>query len=316
MRVLVTGAAGFIGSHLVDRLVRDGHQVAGVDDLSSGRPENVADAVRTGAAFHRMDVTAPELVELAVGWRPEVVCHLAAQISVRASVEDPVADALVNVLGTVNVLEAARAAGARKVVFTSSAAVYGIPVAMPVPAEAGLAPRSPYAASKVCGEVYLGAYRVLHGLDFTTLALSNVYGPRQRPDGEAGVVAIFASALLRGAATHVYGDGKQARDYVYVGDVVEAYLLACDSRASGARLNVGTGIRTTDLELHAAIAAVAGSQAVPGHAPPRPGDLPEMALDPGLTEDLLGWTPSTSLSDGIAATLGWLRRAERTPGEL
>ncbi len=316
MRLLITGAAGFIGSHLVDRLVRDGHQVAGVDDLSSGRHENVAGAVRAGAAFHRMDVTAPELVELAVGWRPEVVCHLAAQISVRASVEDPVADALVNVLGTVNVLEAARAAGARKVVFTSSAAVYGIPVAMPVPAEAGLAPRSPYAAAKVCGEVYLGAYRVLHGLDFTTLALSNVYGPRQRPDGEAGVVAIFASALLRGSATHVYGDGKQARDYVYVGDVVDACVLACDSRASGARLNVGTGIRTTDLELHAAIAAAAGSRAVPGHAPPRPGDLPEMALDPGLTEDLLGWTPSTSLPDGVAATLDWLRLAGRTPGEL
>jgi UDP-glucose 4-epimerase len=316
MRVLVTGAAGFIGSHLVDRLVRDGHQVAGVDDLSSGDARNIADAVRAGAAYHRMDVTAPELVGLAVGWRPEAVCHLAAQISVRASVEDPVADALVNVLGTVNVLEAARAAGARKVVFTSSAAVYGIPVSMPVPAEAGLAPRSPYAASKVCGEVYLGAYRVLHGLDFTTLALSNVYGPRQRPDGEAGVVAIFADALLRGAPTHVYGDGKQARDYVYVADVVDAYVLACGSRASGARLNVGTGIRTTDLELHAAMAAAAGRQCEPGYAPGRPGDLPEMALDPGLTEDMLGWAPSTSLRGGIAATLDWMRLAQGTRDEL
>jgi UDP-glucose 4-epimerase len=298
----------------VDRLTGSGHQVAGVDDFSSGRTENVAGAVRAGAAFHRMDVTAPELIELAVGWRPEVVCHLAAQSSVRASVDDPVQDALVNVLGTVNVLEAARAAGARKVVFTSSAAVYGIPVAMPVPAGAGLAPRSPCAAATVCGEVYAGAYRVLHGLDFTTLTLSNVYGPRQRPDGEAGVVAIFSDALLRGVPTHVYGDGKQARDYVYVGDVVDAYLLACGSRGSGARLNVGTGIRTTDLELHAEIAAAAGRRSEPGHAPRRPSDLPEMALDPGLTDDVLGWAPSTSLTEGVAATLDWLRLADPYPG--
>jgi len=316
MRVLVTGAAGFIGSHLVDQLIREGHQVAGVDDLSSGRAANLADAIRGGAAFHRMDVTDPEVTELAVGWRPEVVCHLAAQISVRASVDDPVNDALVNVLGTVNVLEAARAAGARKVVFTSSVAAYGIPAAFPVSAEAELRPRSPYGASKVCGEVYLDTYRALHGLDFTTLTLANVYGPRQRRDGEAGVVTIFADALLRGAPTHVFGDGRQSRDYVYVGDVVDAYLLACGNRGSAGRFNIGTGIRTTDLELHALVAGAIGSGAMPGHAPVRPGDLPDMVVDPGSAKDGLGWVPATSLRDGIGGTVDWLKQASGGQEEL
>lgn len=307
MRVLITGAAGFIGSHLTDALVRDGHQVAAVDDLSSGSDANLAAAVAGGAVFHRLDVTSPALVDLARRWAPEVICHLAAQISVQASVAEPLADGRVNVLGTINVLEAARAAGARKIVYTSTVAVYGIPAALPVSADAGLKPRSPYATSKLCGEIYLDTYRVLHGLDYTTLTLANVYGPRQRAGGEAGVVAIFADALLRGEPTRVFGDGTQCRDYVYVADVVDAYLRACGDRGNGRRFNIGTGVLTTDLELHSLVAELTGGPDKPVHAPPRPGDLPAMAVDPVPAGHGLGWYPATGLHDGVTATVEWLR---------
>ncbi len=301
MRVLVTGAAGFIGSHLVDRLVADGHEVRGVDDMSSGA--NIPESCE----LHRMDVADPALVALAGEFRPEVICHLAAQVSVRASVADPAHDARVNVLGTVQVLEAARAAGARKVVFTSSCAVYGVPDALPVPADAALRPRSPYAASKVSGEIYAGMYRALHGVDFTTLTLANVYGPRQTPEGEAGVVAIFSDSLLAGKPTRVYGNGKNTRDYVYVLDVVDAFAKASDERGGGRRFNVGTGVQTTDRDLHTLVAAAAGAPDEPAFAPPRLGDLPAMAIDPGPARAGLGWEPRTSLRDGLAATVAWAR---------
>ncbi|MGH3391217.1 MAG: NAD-dependent epimerase/dehydratase family protein, partial [Actinomadura sp.] len=269
MLVLVTGAAGFIGSHLVDRLLADGHEVIGVDDLSAG-----CEARPDGAEFHRLDVADPALAELARDRRPEVICHLAAQVSVRVSVADPLHDARVNVLGTVNVLEAARQAAGRKVVFTSSSAVYGEPAVLPVPAGAELHPKSPYAASKVCGEVYLEMYRALHGIDYTTLTLANVYGPRQRPEGEAGVISIFADALLHGRPTKVFGDGKNTRDYVYVLDVVDAYARACGERGGARRFDIGTGVQTTDLELHTLVAAAAGAPDEPRFAPARLGDLP------------------------------------------
>ena len=307
MRILVTGGAGFIGSHLVDRLTGDGHDVAAADDLSSGDESNLSGS---GAVFHLLDVTTPEFAGLAAAWRPEVVCHLAGQISVRASVADPVRDARINVLGTVNVLEAARNCGTRKVVFTSSVAVYGVPAALPVRSGATLGPRSPYGASKACGEMYLGTYRALHGLDFTTLTLANIYGPRQRADGEAGVVAIFANALLRGEPTRVFGDGTQTRDYVYVGDVVDAFARACGERGGGHRFNIGTGIVTSDIELHSLVAEAAGAPDEPAFAPPRPGDLPAMAVDPLPARDELGWDASTSLRDGIKATVDWLRRRD------
>jgi UDP-glucose 4-epimerase len=305
MRVLITGGAGFIGSHLVDRLVADGQGVAVVDDLSSGQRSNLAGSPAT---LHRLAVTSPELTRVTLRWQPEVICHLAAQVSVRASVADPIGDARINVLGTINVLEAARRCGARKVVFASSVAVYGVPEALPVPADGTLDPRSPYAAAKVSGEVYLDTYRGLHGLDFTTLTLANVYGPRQRPDGEAGVVAIFADALLRGEPTRVFGDGTQARDYVYVGDVVDAFARACGHRGSGRRFNIGTGILTSDMELHTLVAEVAGAPDAPATAPARPGDLPAMAVDPRTAQDGLGWAPDISLRDGIKATVDWFRR--------
>jgi UDP-glucose 4-epimerase len=298
---LVTGAAGFIGSHLVDRLVADGHEVIGVDDLSSGG------TVRPGLELWEMDVGDPALVERAAVRRPEVICHLAAQVSVRASVADPLADARTNVVGTANVLEAARAAGGRKVVFTSSCAVYGVPDALPVPPDAELRPASPYAASKVSGEVYAGTYKALYGIDYTTLTLANVYGPRQTPEGEAGVISIFTDALLAGRPTRVYGDGSQTRDYVYVLDVVDAFARAAGEDGGGRRLNVGTGVQTSDRELHTLVAEAAGAPDDPEFAPPRLGDLPAMSVDPGATRRALGWEPKVGLREGLAETVAWAR---------
>jgi UDP-glucose 4-epimerase len=298
---LVTGAAGFIGSHLVDRLLADGHEVIGVDDLSSGTN------IRPGVELWEMDVADPALVERAAARRPEVICHLAAQVSVRVSVSDPLGDARTNVVGTANVLEAARAAGGRKVVVTSSCAVYGVPDELPVPADAELRPASPYAASKVAGEVYAGMYKQLHGIDFTTLTLANVYGPRQTPEGEAGVVSIFTDALLSGRPTKVYGDGTQTRDYVYVLDVVDAFARAAGEAGGGGRFNVGTGLQTTDRDLHTLVAEAAGAPDDPEFAPPRLGDLPAMAVDPAATREVLGWEPRTALAEGIAETVAWAR---------
>ncbi|SPT58594.1 NAD-dependent epimerase/dehydratase family protein [Actinomadura madurae] len=301
MLALVTGAAGFIGSHLVDRLVADGHEVVGVDNMATGAN------VRPDVEMWEMDVADPALAERAAARRPEVICHLAAQVSVRHSVADPVADARVNVTGTANVLEAARAAGGRKVVFTSSCAVYGVPDALPVPADAELRPASPYAASKVSGEVYAGMYRRLHGIDFTTLTLANVYGPRQTPDGEAGVISIFTDALLSGRPTKVFGDGGQTRDYVYVLDVVDAFARAAGDAGGGRRFNVGTGVQTADRDLHALVAEAAGAPDDPEFAPARLGDLPAIAVDPRETREVLGWEPEVALRDGIAETVAWAR---------
>ncbi|MGW4475672.1 NAD-dependent epimerase/dehydratase family protein [Nonomuraea sp. NPDC004354] len=307
MRVLVTGGAGFIGSHLVDALLEAGHEVAVVDDLSSGRQANLSGE----AWLHTLDVRDPALVELAVAWRPEVICHLAAQISVRASVADPMRDARVNVEGTVQVLTAAQRGGTRKVVFASSVAVYGRPPVIPVPGDAPTDPRSPYAASKLSGETYLAAFKALHGIDHTSLVLSNVYGPRQSPDGEAGVVAIFTDALLSGAPTLLYGDGDQTRDYVYVKDVVDGFVRACGEAGGGGRFNLGTGIQTTDRHLHTLVAAAAGAPDRPGFAPPRPGDLPAMAVDPLPAFEGLGWQPRTDLTTGLKETVEWARSRRR-----
>ncbi|NUR90247.1 MAG: NAD-dependent epimerase/dehydratase family protein [Nonomuraea sp.] len=312
MRVLVTGGAGFIGSNLVDRLLTDGHEVEVVDDLSSGSRENLAWAAEHESfRLHELDIRDRELIGLAAELRPEVIVHLAAQISVRKSVLDPVHDARLNVEGTAAVLTAAREGSTRKVVFASSVAVYGRPQAIPVPADAPTDPRSPYAASKLSGEVYLQTFRSLYGLEYTTLVLSNVYGPRQSPDGEAGVVAIFTDGLITGTPTVLYGDGTQTRDYVFVEDVVDGFVRAAGPQGNGERFNLGTGIQTTDRRLHALIADAAEAPDKPGFAPPRVGDLPAMAVDPVPAFEGLGWQPKTDLSTGLRATVEWARGRRR-----
>jgi UDP-glucose 4-epimerase len=314
MRVLVTGAAGFIGSNLVDRLLADGHTVVGVDDLSSGKLANLADAraankERRGAfSFVRMSVTSPDFAGAVAKASPEVICHLAAQIDVRKSVADPVYDATVNVVGTINVLQAAVAASVRKVVFTSSGgSIYGTQTRLPVSERVRPAPESPYAASKASGELYLHAFWKMYGLQYTALALANVYGPRQDPHGEAGVVAIFGTAMIKGRPTKVFGDGGNTRDYVFVDDVVEAFVRAAGERGNDRRFNIGTGVQTTDRELHTAVAAAVGVPDTPEYAPPRVGDARSIALDASAARAGLGWEPWTALPAGIKATVGWLR---------
>ncbi|GAA4233217.1 UDP-glucose 4-epimerase [Streptosporangium album] len=308
MRILVTGGAGFIGSNLVDRLLADGHEVMAVDDLSGGDRDNLVAAARSPRfRLHEMDIREPALIGLVAEWKPEVICHLAAQISVRKSVADPVHDARLNVEGTASVLTAAHSGGTRKVVFASSVAVYGRPAVIPVPGDAAADPRSPYAASKLSAETYLAAFKALHGIDYTTLVLSNVYGPRQSPDGEAGVVAIFTDALLNGAPTVLYGDGAQTRDYIFVDDVVDGFALACGDAGGGRRFNLGTGVETTDRGLHTLVAEAAGAADEPDGAEVRPGDLPAMAVDPAPAFEGLGWRPQTDLATGLKATVDWAR---------
>jgi len=309
--LLVTGAAGFIGSHLVDRLLQDGHEVVGVDDLSTGHLSNLAEASRHPSfRFVELDITSAEFRALVNRVRPDVVMHLAAQMDVRKSVADPLHDAHVNVVGTVNVLEAAVRAGSRKVVFASSGGtVYGEPAALPVPDDAPLLPSSPYGAAKVAGECYVGMYARLHGLAGTSLALGNVYGPRQDPHGEAGVVSIFARALTTGAQTTIFGDGSSARDYIYVDDVVDAFVRCLGDATSGSRFNVGTGIATSVGELHRLLTTVCGVQASPVMAPARPGELQAVSLDSSALTERTGWQPSVHLRDGLQHTVAWVRSA-------
>ncbi|MGQ0519833.1 MAG: NAD-dependent epimerase/dehydratase family protein [Actinomycetota bacterium] len=314
MRALVTGGAGFIGSTLVDRLLAEGHAVDAVDDLSVGALANLADA-RAGRdrshefTFHRLDIRSDQLLGLVERRRPDIVYHLAAQADVRVSVARPVFDAEVNVVGTVNVLEAARRAGARKVVFASSGGtIYGTvdPDDLPARESHPQRPESPYGVAKKAAGDYLAAYRELYELEFTALALANVYGPRQDPHGEAGVVAIFAGRLLAGERCTIFGDGEQTRDFVYVDDVVDAFVRAAE-RGGGLLANVGTGVETSVNDLYATIARAAGVREPATYAPPRVGELARSALDPGRAAIHLGWKPWTSVEEGCAATLDWFR---------
>ncbi len=310
MRVLVTGGAGFIGSTLVDRLLAEGHAVDVVDNLSSGKLANLADArAAHGSAltFHELDVRHAELEDLIVACAPEVVYHLAAQIDVRVSVARPVFDAEVNIVGSLRVLEGARAAGARKVVFASSGGtIYGAVAddRLPVDEDHPQRPLSPYGVAKKVVSDYLAVYKELHGLDYTALALANVYGPRQDPHGEAGVVAIFAGRLLAGEPCTIFGDGGQTRDYVYVADIVDAFVRALDS-GDGAVLNIGTGVETSVLDLYRVMAEAAGVSGEPVFAPSRAGELARSALDPAAAAAQLGWKPAFDLAVGTAAVVDW-----------
>jgi len=311
MRTLVTGGAGFIGSALVDRLARDGHEVTVLDNLSTGKLDNLADAFASGQVEHvEADLVGPELAGVVARARPEVVFHLAAQIDVRRSVEDPVHDARVNVLGSVALAEAAARCGSRRLLFAGSGGTaYGEPDPADLPVGEAYPPRptSPYGVAKRSAEDYLASFRLLHGLEWVSLRLGNVYGPRQDPHGEAGVVAIFCNRLLSGEPVTVFGDGRQTRDYVFVEDVVDAFVAAADGHegAVGTRLNVGTGAETSVLELYAALREVTGFGPEPVFAPARPGELQRIALDSRQAEELLGWRAAVDLASGLRHTWIW-----------
>lgn len=314
VHALVTGGAGFIGSTLVDRLRADGHRVLVVDDLSRGRESNLAAALADGSTdLEVLDIRREDPTPIFTRFAPEVVFHLAAQIDVRVSVEDPIGDASTNILGTIAVARAALAADTRKIVFASSGgAIYGSAAVPPIAETTPVAPVSPYACSKVGGEMYLESFRALHGLDCSHIAPANVYGPRQDPHGEAGVVAVFARAMLDGTPTKLFGDGGNTRDYVYVDDVVEAFVAASGTAGSGMRFNVGTGIETSDSELHTMVARATGSTAEAERHPARSGDVRRSALDSGLARKVLGWSPRVDLAEGIARTVDYFRAERET----
>jgi UDP-glucose 4-epimerase len=305
MRALVTGGAGFIGSHVVDALVDRGADVLALDDLSTGRRENLTQALAAGAQLIEADVADDASVAGVVETRPpDVIFHLAAQIDVRISVSDPFFDARVNIGGTINVLDAARQAGTARVVFASTGgAIYGEGSGRDLPLDetAECLPDAPYGQSKYAAEGYLSLYRRLYSLSTVSLRLGNVYGPRQDPLGEAGVVAIFCGALLEGRTPRVFGDGRQTRDYVYVGDVVDAVVAASDSGVSGT-FNVGTGTETSVLGLGRMIAEACDRPFEPEMAPPRPGEVQRIAIDSSRATQELGWRAKTSLEEGLAKT--------------
>ena len=312
MRVLVTGGAGFIGSTLVDRLLAEGYDVDVVDDLSTGSLGNLADARaqrQQKMTFQRLDVRSDAMRELILHRKPEVVYHLAAQADVRVSVTNPMLDAEANIIGSLNVIQAALDAGARKVVFAGSGGtLYGVPDAMPTREGHPQRPLSPYGVSKKAVGDYLHYFREIHGLEYSVLALANVYGPRQDPHGEAGVIAIFAGKLLAGERPTIYGDGEQTRDFVFVDDVVDAFARAID-KAGGLIVNIGSGIETSVQQLFDLMAAATDYPEPARYAPARAGELRRSALDPGRAAIHLGWKPFTTLEEGTTRTVEFFRNA-------
>ena len=307
MRALVTGGAGFIGSHVVDALLERGDDVVALDDLSTGRRENLDQALAGGAELIEADITDVAAVDDAFdSHRPELVFHLAAQIDVRRSVSEPVFDMGVNVGGTLNLLEAARRTRPRRFLLASTGgAIYGEGSGreLPLDERAECRPDAPYGQSKYSAEGYLSLYGRLYGVSSASLRLGNVYGARQDPLGEAGVVAIFCGAMQRQTAPQVFGDGHQTRDYVYVGDIVDAFMSAAASEARGV-YNVGTGVETSVLELGRLLAEIWGREFDPEMAPARPGEIQRIAIDSARAERDLGWCAATALADGLRQTAG------------
>ena len=305
---LVTGGAGFIGSHLVDRLLAEGCRVVVIDNLSSGKLRNV----NPGAKFHHADIATGPVSEIVQREQPDLAFHLAAQSSVSQSSRDPINDANVNVVGALRLLEALRLHGVDKVIYSSTGgAIYGDPESTPCREDHPAAPISPYGMSKYLGELYLDLYRRVHYIDYTILRYGNVYGPRQDPGGEAGVVSIFARNMLEGKQPTIFGDGGQGRDFVYVDDVVNANLLAVE-RGDGAAFNIGSGAMTQINRLFEALKEITGYRWGPQYGPSRPGDVYAISLDSSKAAAELGWTPTTSLDDGLRQTVEYLRDAVRT----
>jgi UDP-glucose 4-epimerase len=304
MRTLVTGGAGFIGSHVVDALLARGDDVTVVDDLSSGHEHNLRSALQAGARLQRVDIRdAPALGGLAERLSPEAIFHLAAQVDVRISLADPARDARTNVEGTINVLEAARRAGTRRVVLASTGgAIYGDTDEIPTPESVPALPLAAYGQSKLCAELYLGLYERLHGLSTSALRFGNVYGPRQDPHGEAGVVAILCGRLRAGQRPTIFGDGKQTRDYIFVADLVKALLAAGDGDSREV-VNIGTETETSVLELVGMLGEIHGPNALePEFAPARLGELERSCLDAGRARELLGWQATTPIAAGLRLT--------------
>lgn len=313
MRILVTGGAGFIGSHLTDRLLAEGHDVDVVDDLSSGSLSNLAQARQNGQrkfSFHRLDIRSNAVADTIAKSRPDVVMHLGAQTDVTSSIAKPVADAETNILGSLNVLEGCVRAKVGKVIFACTAGIYGEPQSLPLREGHPLVPLSPYAVSKKAVLDYLQAYRATQGLEYVALVLSNVYGPRQNAHQEGGAVAIFASQMMRRERPTIFGDGAQTRDFIFVDDVVDAFVRSID-RGSGLAMNIGTGSSTSVQKLFDIIAAKTSYKDPPRYAPRREGEVLDSVLDYKRAELHLGFTPFTSIEDGIGRTVEWYRAQSR-----
>jgi UDP-glucose 4-epimerase len=303
MNILVTGGAGFIGSHVVDKLIGEGHRVTVIDDLSSGKRQNI----NPQAVFHHLAIGDPELEKVFSSGSFDVLYHLAAQIDVRKSVSDPVFDASINIIDSIRLLEYSVKYSVKKIIYSSTGgAIYGEPKYLPADEKHPVRPLAPYGISKYAFEKYIEYFSDLFGLDYTILRYSNVYGPRQDPHGEAGVVAIFSGLLLEGKPCSVFGDGSQTRDYVSVADIARANLMSLN-KASREILNLGTGVETSVNQLHKKMCDILGIDREPAYKPARPGEVDRISLDVSLAEEVLGWKPEVELQQGLRETIEYFR---------